>query len=401
MATEEKKNNKKVKNFQNAQLRLSKIEEQLNDAFLERSELIKNMMIAIVAGEHIFVGGPPGTGKTLLAQVFANACAGGSFYEFLMNKFAVPEQIFGPIKFSSLKKDEFERNFVGYAPEARVWFLDEIWKASIAILNTLLKVTQDREMRNGSKMVKLPLDMVIAASNEYPQDESLNALYDRFLIRFWVDYLADADNVKELWSNGGVIKPVTAKLEDGDLELLREQLGKVQFSKGNIQTLSEIKSAVEAESFVASDRTWMKCMKLVRASAVASGRSKIIGSDFSILSNVLWKEHKDRPKLHEIVGNAADPYGSRAEAIIDGIKLALAETPDISTLRNGTISKIDFINKLGPVNGMLASQSTAIQELEDDAQDNPAVQSASKKLEEAFTAVDTAMKEASRFRERR
>ena len=58
-----------------------------------------------------------------------------------------------------------------------------MFKANSAILNSLLTILNERKFDNGNQRVEVPLMAVVAASNELPDNEELDALYDRFLIR--------------------------------------------------------------------------------------------------------------------------------------------------------------------------------------------------------------------------
>ena len=75
------------------------------------------------------------------------------------------------------------RQIEGYLPTAEVAFIDEIFKANSAILNALLTLLNERLFDNGSERFEVPLLCLVGASNELPESEELDALYDRFLIR--------------------------------------------------------------------------------------------------------------------------------------------------------------------------------------------------------------------------
>ena len=57
----------------------------------------------------------------------------------------------------------------GKLPEAELAFLDELFKGSSAILNTLLKMLIERVFENDGVTVPVPLKLCLAASNEWPQ----------------------------------------------------------------------------------------------------------------------------------------------------------------------------------------------------------------------------------------
>lgn len=160
---------------------------------VERDTEVRLLLLAALSGEHILFIGPPGTAKSELGRRLSKLCA-GSFFERLLTKFSVPEELFGPLSMRALEDDQYIRQTEGYLPEASVAFIDEIFKANSAILNTLLTILNERLFDNGSERLKIPLLCLVGASNELPESEELDALYDRFLVRKKVEQVSAAGN---------------------------------------------------------------------------------------------------------------------------------------------------------------------------------------------------------------
>lgn len=158
----------------------------------------------------MFMLGAPGCAKSMIARRIKEAFdAEGNekikYFETLLNQFTSPEEVFGNISLKALngeledengnKKEEYRRITDGMLPEADVAFLDEIWKASPAILNTLLTIVNERKFHNGSKVMNVPLKALFAASNELPaKNKGLEALYDRFIFRLPVDFIQNEED---------------------------------------------------------------------------------------------------------------------------------------------------------------------------------------------------------------
>ena len=169
--------------------RIAALKNALGAGLYEKDEALRLALLTTIAGESIFFLGAPGCAKSMLArrivQAFKADGAGSvQYFETLLNQFSTPEDVFGNISLKALngegesRKEEYRRLTENMLPEADIAFLDEIWKASPAILNTLLTIVNERTFHNGSKVQDVPLKALLAASNELPaKDRGLEALY--------------------------------------------------------------------------------------------------------------------------------------------------------------------------------------------------------------------------------
>src|SRR3954468_9354609 len=174
--------------------------EDAGKGLVEREALVELVALAAVAGEHLLVIGPPGTAKSEAVRRVARAL-GGRVFEYLLGRFTEPSEIFGPVDLRRLKEGVVETQTAGMLPEAEIAFLDEIFLGSTAILNTLLALLNERTFRRGATRLRVPLRVCVGASNALPDDEALAAFADRFLLRSFLDPIADP-RLEELLEGG-------------------------------------------------------------------------------------------------------------------------------------------------------------------------------------------------------
>ena len=272
----------------------------LERGLIERETETRLLLLAACCGEHLLLLGPPGTAKSELGRRLSALCEGGSFFERLLTRFSVPEELFGPLSMKGLEKDEYVRKIDGYLPSANVAFVDEIFKANSAILNSLLTILNERLFDNGSERVEVPLLCMVGASNELPESEELDALYDRFLLRSSVEQVS-VGGLSELLSLGGEAAigsksgaaSAEVSLKPEDFANIRyEAAANTTVPPNVIELISDLRTFLqnkcEPPAYV-SDRRLLKAVQLLRVAAYTNDRAEVSEFDVLLLTNVLWQ----------------------------------------------------------------------------------------------------------------
>ena len=351
---------------QDALARILQVKDSMNDYFVEREDVINGLFTSLVAQQNMLLLGPPGTAKSLIIKTFSDSMESGDYFQYLLTKFSVPEEIFGPISLSGLKNDRYERITKGKLPEAKVVFLDEIWKANSSILNSLLTAINEKVFFNGDGATPIPLEMLVGASNEYPQDSSLDALFDRFMLKYWVDYISDDSAFSSILQLQAY--NVAEKITQEDLQTLREK--EIQWDDDVRSALLEIRQELRKLNFVFSDRKWVNAVSLVEAQAILNGREETSRKDLIVLSDCMWNEHKDRNKVAEVIGKMVDPFGAKTRELQDLVAEVMANVPQLPTKKIKSDERYDLVDKFANASQDLETLAAKAKKLEKDAGKN-------------------------------
>ncbi len=171
------------------------LKNRINQDLIGQSEVVEQLLIALLANGHVLIEGVPGLGKTLLARLLVNSF-GGEFKRIQFTPDLMPSDITGHVLYD-MKDSEFR---LRRGPVFTNFLLaDEINRAPAKTQAALLEVMQERQVTLEGDTESLPVPfLVMATQNPIEQDGTYPlpaAELDRFLLKVLMDYPAHDDEM--------------------------------------------------------------------------------------------------------------------------------------------------------------------------------------------------------------
>jgi len=282
---------------QSVQEKLKGMQYALNKKFFEREDAIEGILLGMLSKQNTLLIGEAGTAKSALISAISKSIEGAAYFQWLLGQTTTPEELFGPLSLKDLEQGVYKRNTANKLPNAHLAFLDEIFKSNSAILNSMLTIINERIYYNNGGVINSPLMSLVGASNEYPMEEGLEALFDRFMLRFEIGYMSEKDSFIGMLEGANVQIPT---INVAELVMAQSIVQKVVIPKEVLETLFEMRLELRNEGIVPSDRRFKQSLSLLQAKAFLEGRNAVVNNDLVILGNALWVEPEQIQKTKEI-----------------------------------------------------------------------------------------------------
>jgi MoxR-like ATPase len=294
---------------------------EMSAALIERDPEVDLVLTALIAREHVLLVGPPGCAKSLLLEAVMR-WLGGRTFTCLLTRFTTPEELFGPVSVAGLKEDRYRRITTGKLPEADGSFLDEVFKGSSAILNTLLRLLNERVFDPGDGVpVRCPLRLCVAASNEWPgQQENgaeLQAVFDRFLLRKAVRPIASAAGRQRLLWTADHTPKLSTSITPAELDLAHAEATALPWSAEARDAFESILRELASEGIRPGDRRQFKAVGACKAFAYLCGADRVEPEHLEVAAHCLWDAPEEQPqKSAAVVARIANPTGMRVNQLL-------------------------------------------------------------------------------------
>lgn len=307
-------------------LKLQKFRGALNASSLEREHIIDGLLASLLSKQNAFLLGVPGTGKSDLVRNICGGITDANYFGYLLTPTTDPSEVFGPVAVTKLLNDEYTRDVEGYLPTAHIGFLDELFRGSSAILNSLLTLLNERTFNNGKENLKTPIQAIIAATNSWPEEESLQAFADRFLFRPTVDLLRKPTSKRRLdeWGLGIEERPeVGEHLTLDELEALQKEATAIKVSEEFLDKFNSVWEMLSSRAITISDRRRVQILKFLKAWALVQGDDELYPEHMhSSLVHIVYQTAEDQEVIREVLEQevpTADKVFSDAKRAAAGI----------------------------------------------------------------------------------
>lgn len=356
---------------------------EMQRTLVQRDEEIRLLVLSTIARTHIALIGKPGIAKSLALDTFMSHVSDDvRMFKKTIRKGTNVEELFGPPSVKKmLEDDEFVFNTTNTLVEANLAMLTEIWKGNSAVLNSLLRVVNEREFENGTHIIDVPLWSLVADSNELPppSENDLMAIRDRFGVTKMVEPVKTRDGLlavldTQLGNLGN--QPVSGThtlIDRAEIEALQAQVRVVALNglDPNVrQAYAELQMKAAQEGLEPSTRRTFEGMKLCIANAVLNGRDKLVKDDLRLFAHNLWTFPEETKIASKLVMEFAGQTAKRAARFRESLEEITREVNDVAAKLPADGSSPDpaLYGEIGVQNANLQNLRKKVESARDDAE---------------------------------
>ncbi len=268
---------------------IRQLESNLNSVIKGKAELVKLIIVTLLAKGHILLEDIPGVGKTTLAKAISKSIQ-GKFSRIQFTPDLLPTDIIGSPIYNP-KEGTF--NFKAGAIFSNILLADEINRASPRTQSSLLEAMSESQVTVDGTSYKLELPfLVIATQNPieyhgtYPLPE---AQMDRFAVQLSMGYPSKEDELDIIYSqkNSNPLEDLKSVLTCSNLVDIQNQINQVNVEKSVTQYLLNIIEETRKHHLVklgVSPRGSIVLFNMIRAYAYTNKRNYSIPDDVKYLA---------------------------------------------------------------------------------------------------------------------
>ncbi len=317
--------------------------EQVKRSFVGMDNVIDGIGLALTSGEDIFLISPPGTAKTTIARTIAQI-ANADFASILFHSELSYSEMVGGFDPEKAMNGKIERK-LDRVGSAHIALLDEIWKASAGVSNMLLDVLEGKQVEDRP----IPLLSTISASNELPTDRASSAMWDRLLIRFYVDDL-DGDDFESMLTASAGSTVITSVLDADEIRLASAvaELMALTISSSFAHSVRDLRESAKEEGITASNRRWRKIIKAAAAKSILDGED-LDQLHLIVAADILWSNPDEIKSVRKLVKASVDPLANSVfnimalwESFQEAFEAHDLRTTDMQSVQN-LLSMVDVV----------------------------------------------------------
>jgi MoxR-like ATPase len=289
--------------------KFSQAAEAFKVALIEREDEVDLLLTAAIIGDNFLMLGAPGTAKTLLAELWADVID-AKIFKRTLTKYSMPDELFGILDLRGYKEGEYRRLTANKLPEAEIVVINEVFKGSSAILNSLLTITNEGTFEDGNEIRQTPVKTMIGTSNEFPKaDQGLDAFADRWLIRKHVKPVATSAGLHRLmWASPEDLTPdLGFKISGDEIDKASAEAQALKPSSECEHSYHAIVKELRRNGVMTGCRRIRQSTAAINATAWLAGSKTVEPEHLSVLEHTMWNDPDQHNVTRDIVTKIANP----------------------------------------------------------------------------------------------